>query len=389
MIILALLSSQAFAADPASVSFGPKGLTVADASGANTFNLGLSFQPRLTATFSGDPDAADEDVVSDEGVRIRRMLLTANGSLVGRIDYRFRINAANTVSFPDADGKTQLASKPVLDDAQVVFRIAEPLQLSVGQWKAPFTLSQAMSDTTLLFPDRPIPIDGYKFGDVKLDGLGWSRDAGAALLGTVAEKRFEYAVGVFNGDGQNVWPGDGGLLYVGRVQAAPLGELKYDEVDLARGPARLGIGASASFNTHPTYDDAGAVGDPDTILRAGGDLRFAAAGLSIQGEAIYSVTHTAGNETDGLGAYAQLGYCLPIGVAPGVRWSRLDPSLDGKGDAVTQLEGVVNWYLPDPSKSGTNLGHKAQLQLGWTTSLLEGASTPLAHQVQLAAAVGF
>lgn len=62
------------------------------------------------------------------------------------------------------------------------------------------------------------------------------------------------------------------------MQAAPLGELKYDEVDLARGPARLGLGASASFNSHPTYDNAGAVADADTILRAGGDLRFAVAG---------------------------------------------------------------------------------------------------------------
>ena len=132
----------------------------------------------------------------------------------------------------------------MLDDAQVVFRVAEPLQVSIGQWKAPFSVSQAMSDRALLFPDRPIPIDGYKFSDVQLDGLGWSRDAGAALLGTVAEKRFEYAVGVFNGDGQNVWPG--------------------------------------------------------------------------------------GTETDGIGAYAQLGYCLPIGIAPGCGGRGSTPLSTGK-----------------------------------------------------------
>ncbi len=390
-IALSLLSPAALAADPTpGASFGPRGFAISDASGANVLNLGLSFQPRLTATFSGDPDATDADAVADAGLRVRRMLFLANGTLAGRIDWRFRINAANSFAFTDADGKSQLGSKPILDDAQLVFRIAEPFQIAAGQWKVPFTLSQAMGDTSLLFPDRPLPIDGFKYGDIKLDGLGWSRDAGVAALGSAAEKRVEYAVGVFNGDGTNVWPGDDGQLIAGRVQVAPLGEFRYDEVDTGRGPLRLGIGASGSLNTHPLYNDSGAATDPQTILRASGELRLSVAGLSVQGEAIYGATSAPGeDDLRSLGAYAQIGYCLPVGVAPGLRWARLDPSMDAEDDGVTQVEGVVNWYLPDPAKPDANLGHKAQLQLAWTTSLADGADDPLSHQIQLATAVSF
>jgi len=51
------------------------------------------------------------------------------------------------------------------------------------------------------------------------------------------------------------------------------------------------------------------------------------------------------------------------------------------------VEGVVNWYVPDVTKKGANLGHKAQVQAGWTTALLDGLDHPLYHQVQLAVAL--
>ena len=353
--------------------------------------LGLSFQPRLTATLDGDPDASDQQAVTDAGLRVRRILVTVNGTLAERIEYRFRANLANAFSFTDADGKGQQASKPVLDDAQVVFRIADPLQVSAGQWKVPFTASQAMSDTTLLLPDRPIVLDGFKLGDVKVDGFSWSRDAGVAVQGHVAEKRLEYAVGAFNGDGQNTWPPtDEAPLLAGRVQVAPLGEMKYDEVDLARGAPRLAIGLSGAHEAPALFSDAGARDGGTSDLRAGADLRLTVRGLSVQAEGLYGRSQVEGVDEDvtRTGLYAQVGYCLPVGVAPGLRWSRLDPTTLSEDDTLSQFEGVLNWYLPDPAKEGGNLGHKAQLQLHWATTTMEGVDHPLAHQVQLAAAVG-
>lgn len=389
-MVLFLLST-ALAADPGTTSFGPKGFTLADASGDNALNLGLSVQPRVTATLNGDPEAADEDALSDAGVRIRRMLFTAGGTLAGSVDYRFRIDAARSFSFTDADGKSQQGAKPLLDDAQLVLRVADPLRISVGQWKVPFTASRMASDTGLLFPDRPLPLDGAKYGDLKLTGFDLSRDAGLAILGDAADKRLEYALGAFNGDGANVWPTAGEApRVVARVALAPLGEFKYDEVDLARGGPRLGVGLGGALERAGTYDEAGARVGSGADLRAGADLRFAVAGLALTTEAIYGrVSADEADPVQSLGAYAQVGYTLPNGVTPGLRWARLDPSLDAEGDGLTHLEGVVNLYLPDPAKKGATLGHRAQLQLAWTTALQDGLDHPLYHQAQLATAVGF
>lgn len=387
-----LLLGSALAADPGAAGFGPKGFTVADASGDNTLNLGLSFQPRLTATLNGDPEAADADALSDAGLRVRRMLFTAGGTLAGRLDYRFRIDGARAFTFDDGAGKSQQATKPLLDDAQIALKVADPLRVAAGQWKVPFTLSQAMSDTTLLFPDRPLPLDGARYGDLKLSGFSWSRDAGVALLGDLAGKKVDYALGAFNGDGTNQWsPTDAAPLWVARVSVAPLGEFKLDEVDFARGGPKLAIGLGGTLERTPAFDEAGARDGQSQDLRAGADLRFAVAGLSLSGEALYGQLSPAdgADPTRSLGAYAQLGYFLPAGLAPGLRWARLDPSLDAEGDGLTHLEAVLNAYLPDPAKEGATLGHKAQLQLAWTTALQDGLDHPLYHQLQLATAVGF
>lgn len=353
--------------------------------------FGLSFQPRVTASISADPEATDQTAVTDAGLRVRRMLVTANGTVAERIDYRFRANLANAFSFNDGDGKAQQGTRPVLDDAQVVFRVVDAFQVSAGQWKVPFTVSQAMGDTSLLLPDRPIVLDGFRAGDLKVDGFSWSRDAGVAVQGQVAGKRLEYAVGAFNGDGQNTWPPtDDAPLFAGRVQVAPLGELKYDEVDLKRGEPRLAIGLSGAREAPAMFTDEGARDGASSDLRAGGDVRLTVKGLSVQAEGLVGRTQVDGVDEAlaRTGIYAQVGYCLAVGLAPGLRWSRLDPSTETEDDAVSQVEGVLNWFLPDPRTEGANLGHKGQLQLHWATTLQEGLDHPLGHQIQLAAAVG-
>lgn len=390
-MLLTLAALPAFAADPGTAGYTSKGFTIADASGKNSLNLGVTIQPRFTATLNGDPEASDEDALSDTGLRIRRALFTANGTLAGFVEYRFRIDGAKSFTFPDADGKTQQAAKVPLDDAQIVFKIADPFQVSVGQWKLPFLTQQVTSDSALLFPERAPTSDGVKFGDVKVAGYSYSRDAGIGIQGSIAEKKFEYAAGVFNGDGANVWPpADDGFLFLGRIAVAPLGEFKYDEVDLERGTPRVGVGAGVTLNQHAMYDDEGASEGAASDLRVAGDVRFAAAGLSVNAEAVYaSVTIPEVDPATSLGFYAQAGYCLEAGVAPGVRFSRVDPSLATENDAVSQIDGVVNWFLPDPTNKGKHLGHKVQLQLAWTTALLEGADNPLFHQVQVASTLTF
>ena len=79
---------------------------------------------------------------------------------------------------------------------------------------------------------------------------------------------------------------------------------------------------------------------------------------------------------------------MSAGLAPGLRWSRLDPSLDAEEDGLTTLEAVVNLFAPDPRAPGERLGHKAKLQLAWTTTLPDGLDHPVSHQGQVAAVLG-
>ncbi len=391
LLPLLALPSPAWGGAPVTAGFTSRGFTLSDPEGNNALFLGLSFQPRLTLQVAGDPEVAGADRLDDSGFRVRRMLLLMGGTLAGHIDFRFRVDTARAFTFNDGDDKSQQGGRPILDDALVVFRIADPFQVSFGQWKVPFTGQQMMSDTTLLFPDRALPIDGLKYGDVKVGGFSWARDIGVAVQGNIGEKRFEYQVGVFGGDGANVWPpADTGLLLGARFQAAPLGEFAYDEVDLKRGPPRLAVGGGVTVNSHPTYDDEGEDAGTSRELRVGGELRFAVKGLSVNAEVLYgSLMPVEGDSVGSIGFYAQAGYLFPWGVAPGFRYSRLDPSLADEDDAVQQVEGVVNLYLPDPADKGKNLGHKAQVQLAFGTALKEGLEHPLFHQGTLAVAVGF
>ncbi|HND31664.1 MAG TPA: porin, partial [Myxococcota bacterium] len=116
----------------------------------------------MSATFNGDPDATDAELLSDTGFRIRRALFLVNGTLAGRVDYRFRFDAAKTVEVLDSGGKATAAAKAILDDAQVIFRVATPFEIAMGQWKVPFTASQVTSDFNMLFPERAMPVDQHE-----------------------------------------------------------------------------------------------------------------------------------------------------------------------------------------------------------------------------------
>jgi Phosphate-selective porin O and P len=390
VVLIFLLCNLALAGDAGTVGFGPKGFAISDASGNNFVNFGLNLQPRMSATFNGDPEATDAELLSDTGFRIRRALFLMNGTLAGRVDYRFRFDAAKTVEVLDTGGKATAAAKAILDDAQVIFRIATPFEIAMGQWKVPFTASQVTSDFNMLFPERAMPVEGFKYGDVKVSGFGWSREAGVAVLGSMAEKKLDYQLGIFNGNGTNVWPPpDSGPLVVLRLHAAPLGELKYDEADMEHGKFRVALGTGAAVNFTPAYKDNGSKIGDTRDLRINTELRVAVSGFTMQSELIYGQIFAAegDNPAPSLGTYAQIGYVIPVGVAPAFRWSRLDPSLEDDGDGLTQLEGAVSWYLPGAKK--THLGHKVKLIGAWATTLMDEADHPVNHTAMLSGVISF
>lgn len=85
--------------------------------------------------------------------------------------------------------------------------------LKVGQFKTPFGFEQLASDTKLYTIERAL----------SSDRLTVSRQIGATLGGDLAEKRFSYTLGLFNGNGVNTGNNDNDdFMFAGRLNGSLL-----------------------------------------------------------------------------------------------------------------------------------------------------------------------
>lgn len=118
---------------------------------------------------------------------VRRARLNVRGAF-GK-DFGFKLESdfgANTLGVTSG-------TRAQLTDAYVEWLAHPEASLRLGQFKTPFGWEQLMSDTTNPFIERSLPNDR----------LTVSRQIGAMLFGSAAEKRVEYSAGVFNGNGVN------------------------------------------------------------------------------------------------------------------------------------------------------------------------------------------
>jgi phosphate-selective porin OprO/OprP len=97
-----------------------------------------------------------------------------------------------------------------LKDGYIDFRFMPGLALRAGQFKTPFSQEELTSSRFIDFVDRSV-----------LNELAPARDAGAMLHGQFFDGILSYAVGVFNGAGENGVDNSDGKDAVGRVVIAP------------------------------------------------------------------------------------------------------------------------------------------------------------------------
>lgn len=387
---LLLASSLSLAADGVTLDLTEKGLTFKDDARNLNASLDLFFQPRYILQMSGDGEATDEDRLAGTGFRIRRLLFLSSGKITNKLDYTFRVNFASTseVTVYDAEGasKSYLLQGTTLDDARVGYKVADSLVLNLGRFKVPYSGHYLVSTYDLAFPEVSMVSDGWK--DQGISGYSYGRDTGFAATGSLAEKKVDYAVGVFSGDGGLMWPPDDqGYLVTARIAAAPMGEFKLADMDLKRGDFKVGFGANAGVNTIPVYDDQGASTDPTRTGRAGAEVRLGGKGLMVHAEGHVGMPlgETEGSTSNG--AMLQATYVLADApVSPGLRLNRVDPDMDATEDAVMAAECVLNYLLPMPK--GKDRTNRRKVQVGYLTGMQEGQEGLLVHQVTLGAQVG-
>jgi len=170
---------------------------------------------------------------------IRRFKLQLKGHLVNRkFGYKFQ---------------GEMASGFKTEDAYLNYRFGSVLVLQGGQFKPPQARQELTSASRQLFPDRSLANDTFNLG----------RDQGVQVAGSFADKRVQYRLGVFNGNGPNAKNPDNHHMYAGRLDINPLGAFRMDEAGFPPKKALLNLGASFAYNT-VTGDDVGGKFDKDS-----------------------------------------------------------------------------------------------------------------------------
>lgn len=261
----------------------------------------IAMSTRIQARYSYfDPE---NPAIEDRGVFNIRRAKTAFEGKTG--DWKFKLQAnwvgagyLTAASLAGTTLSTTVRRGPELEDAEIWWAKHPLATVWVGQGKVPFSRQEYTSSGKQQFVDRWIGNALYAPG----------RDQGVRLEGMTSGKKFEYAVGVYNGIARNINVNDNDeYLYSGRVAWMPFGEYKFEEssLDYPDSP-KLVLGLAALQNTVGTGTAA------IDVDRLGFEVAFKWRGLNFQGEYFdETAENQAGLESDNPAYYLQAGYLFP------------------------------------------------------------------------------
>ena len=240
-----------------------------------SLQMGGYLQPRFS--FEQEDPTAQHD--GDLGFALRRARFETAASFVRSAD---GVDGWTGPSL--ATGMTvELMPEARLQDAWVDLRLAHPLQLRLGQFKAPTTRNQLVSTSAVIFQDLS-----------ELADLAPEREIGAQLMGFVGQHHLDYAAGVFNGEGTNRLSNvNDELLMAGRLTVSPLGAPSRPVEVLPQGWSLLGedapLGAydpQATFSVGGTgfRNVTGAEGTQEGTWGVGADAFFHYRWVNLSGE---------------------------------------------------------------------------------------------------------
>lgn len=160
-------------------------------------------------------------------VYLRRARVNMAGRFVQEFNFRTEVELSGSLN--DATGL-----RAQLTDAYLNWNRFDSANVRVGQFKTPFGFEQLYNDPRLYTIERSLVNDR----------LTLSRQIGIQLGGEAYYERFNYMLGVFNGNGTNLNFNDNDrFLAAGRVSVVPLSGRFLDQ------PSRWSIGVNA-FRTH-------------------------------------------------------------------------------------------------------------------------------------------
>lgn len=219
--------------------------------------------------------------------------------------------------------------KASLKDYYVDYFVNPHFGVRIGQMKMPFSRQQLTSSGSQTFVDRAITDKAFTAG----------RDVGLYVLSDYEKSNLEYAVGVFNGTGDNVVPSQFRPTVAARVGWHSDQMRGYKEADLEGGGFRWAVAGNAKINFDVKTEEP-----RDESMQAGADFALKAHGFSATGAFYLGMTGpTIGDlEMEAIGAHVQAGYVIKGVYMPAIRWSALMP--EGDKNDVMEIQGAFNIF---------------------------------------------
>lgn len=261
---------------------------------------------------------------------------------------RFDINGAITEHW-EYDLYTEFATNVKVLDAFTAYRFNNPLKITVGQFKVPFSLESITSDSQLQFIDRAQVVEALSSRTKDVLGNNIGRDIGAQLSGSFIKLDdrylFDYSLGMFNGAGYDVSSDNNKNKDIaGRLVIHPLKNLDLG-ADIYKGQD-----IPAATTKAPT---------PETQTRD----RYSIDAKYITGQ--LSVTAEYANGTDGNikkdGWYLAAGYYLVAKKLEAVaRYDTFDASKASLTDRTNWYIGGLNYYFNTWSRLALNYSYRRE-----------------------------
>jgi phosphate-selective porin len=317
------------AADEDSPKFGYKGgLFYESADRSMSLKINNRVQVRFTHE---DPEMGD----SFGSFRLRRWKFKMSGHVFDHWKYKLQVNFAGrgdrTVDVED--GEVDLGQTDVLEDAWFQYTKHPWYQPWVGQGKVFFGRERLTSSGKLQFVDRALLV-----GTAEVP-----RDIGVGLVGQSKNQRFEYQVGIYNGNALNQQKNDNDkFAYAGRVVWTPFGEYKLVEGALDRPESSvLAVGLDGYLNT--STSDAGEDLDVNVY---GVEFAYKLHGFSAVAEYYLADQDTEGGGSEEAdGGYAQVGYLFANNIEVAGRYATIDAQNETLFDDVDSKGIALNYYF--------------------------------------------
>lgn len=299
----------------------PKAATVTPAGKATVLKLNGLVQAQAEFGDRGDSRGAAND-----RIRLRRVRIGAAGQFLEHVDFKVEGEYAG--------------SSVSLMDGWLNWNRFDAANIKAGQFKAPFGFETLFSDPKLATAERTLGSDRLTLG----------RQVGVQASGDFLERRLSYAVGAFNGNGQNVTSNDNeNFTYVARLE----GVLWNGE--LASMPAKLSGGINGFTGNDTNVSVGGDFGFTDNRFTgertgSGVDAQFEAGPFELWAEWLNvrfaPSVPVAGPEFDASSWYVQAGYDVLPGVVQVVlRHDAFDPNDLRTNDDVHTWTVGTNWFV--------------------------------------------